>query len=159
MERSKFSIFDNQEENPSLWLKTRQDIDSPVRLGSYAYKRSIKNEEFDERFFYIQKHYLLYKRTEDSSKPSACLDLKWTRAEFNQITQIDGKAVYEVSLIRNKKISCVYFKERNLFLKWIKVLKSICVLTDFGIRYKMEDYLGEGKFGKVSLFLYFYVFL
>lgn len=147
---NKNSIFDTQTEGKSLWFIPDFRLNSPPKISSSAYKKPKmgSNGHFQKRFFFIQKNFLQYKKTEDSMKISAAMNLNWTRIQLFENQEKEG-LMYEITLIRDRRYTSLFFKDKKLFGSWVKIFQSVCINTDFHKKFQVMEFIDKGSYGEV----------
>lgn len=137
------SVFDKkQDTTQKLWQKVGKDFEKSNRVTfqAYAAKNSRSEHQLDIRFFYIQDHYLCYKKNQNSRKTKARLDLTLTRVQCQMLDSTENSLLEEFycALIFSKNnsytkifISC----EEDLFI-WRGVLDKFVVNTDIHEKYR-----------------------
>jgi hypothetical protein len=142
------SIFD-EDNGPGLWLKEppADEANSPVLcIGNFVKGSFDQVGKGDVRCFQMTEKGVFYTKNAQESKVRGYISFKWVRSEFNE-----EQGVYQISFIRNKKLTQIVTKDKQTWENWMEHLRKFTIQTDFHERYNALKQIGQGSFAKVYL--------
>lgn len=142
------SIFANHNNQSfKFWnptLPVHKTIQSSNNFWLKAKKKKQNTTALKTRYYSLNRSIIFYKKKKESRKISNYADLSWSRVVFRRHYE-DGEPQWHIYLLKNTKFTCLYPVCEEEFFKWKKVLKSVCIFTDFEEKYVMVGFFECGN--------------
>lgn len=158
------SVFDDNNQTESefrLWQKPKSlppNINPKIPFGFIGFKKSRSEDssiKYARRLFFVQDHFLCYKRKLESTKISRFLDLKWTRIErkkMNNMTENQEiEIIHELVFVRNQKFSSIFIIEEDIVERFLSYCQLYSIFHKFQDFYLNFGFIDCGSFGEVKI--------
>ena len=155
-----YTFFDSLEENnpnSSLWSKYIPPIHSIHQIHSGTLKKPPKSsdDELSNRYFILDREYLLYKKDETAISYSGSMRIKFAKVVIPDdddpdpvpLSMIKGK--YPIKLISKNKFSLIYAETLESRDNWIQAFNKTSFRIDFHSRFSVSKIIGSGSFANV----------
>jgi serine/threonine protein kinase len=152
-EKIQASFFDDENESIGFDFiipdqKHKKDLGTPAIYRSFLTCTDFSTSLSHEGFYALHNRFIV-NYGESSESPQTVLDLAQSR--LNTLPATETNSSHGFMVTKNGNSYEFYSTDKQTVDDWIKVLRSICVVTDFHKEYKAIKMIGQGGFAKVYL--------
>jgi serine/threonine protein kinase len=151
-----FECLDTSSQSANIWNKFDPSMRGEVLFEGRLKKHSkTERDDLAERYFILQRDYLLYKKNEKENSISSAMKITYAKFvlpgkdDTDQTPSSMIKGPYPIKICFKNKYSLLYALNETEYNQWIAAFTKVLLRSDFHSRFTVAKIIGSGAFANV----------